>query len=280
MALLIAQARQVLRQARELRDLVQQDLATHHFGSDDVRMKTYNDSIRDAAQIYSEDPVLNGQMVIMPDAVLKSYGTILPIETMPQELPSQRLEEHLTRLINRLEFRLGEPEVPERAAMAADDVLRREQNQEVRQILDTIEQLRQQQPQLQTLDQRDFAFVRDVDIRQVLKLDFVEAQLAFAAEAFKACALLTGGLIEGMLFDALQTPSVVGRAEYAQAIAQFPRIGQSINWDKVSMTQLIVAARDLQLLGDIAFRLVDGARDFRDTVHPRAEVREGMRAAH
>ena len=197
------------------------------------------------------------------------------LTAMPPDLPSQRLAEHLTRLINRLEFLLGEPEVPKRPARAAGDVLRQEQSPDVRQIIDALDQLSSGRQQLQPLD---FAFVADEDLRLVLNLDFVEAQRAFAADAFKACALLACGLIEGMLFDALQTPSVVSRADYAQAVARLPRTGPTINWDKVSMTQLIEATRDLQLVGQSALRFVHGARDFRDTVHPRAEVREQMRA--
>ncbi len=106
---LILRKQQVLHQARNLCELVQQDLATRRFGSDDVRMRTYNNLIAEAAQRFPEDPVLNGRMVIMPDAVLQAYGTFLPITAMPFELPSQRLKEHLTCLINRLELVLEEP---------------------------------------------------------------------------------------------------------------------------------------------------------------------------
>ena len=69
---------------------------------------------------------------------------------------------------------------------------------------------------------------------------------------------MCGGLIEGMLLDIAQN-----------------RRGQSINWDRVSMTDLIRMSGELGLVSEPALRFAEGARDIRDTVHPRAEVRQG-----
>lgn len=278
MDLHIVQAKQVLRAARELRERVQQNLATRHFPNDDLHMNAYNDLTQQAANLFPADPVLNGKMVKMPDAVVQSFGTLSPISALPPMLPSERLMERLTQFINRLEFVLGEPEAPERPARDPGDLLRHEEAVETRQILNELEALRQNKPQLKEVDQRGFAFVSDEYLRQVLKLDFVEAQQAFASGAYKACALLAGGIIEGMLLDALQSSKVRDDPNFREATTKFPLVGQDINWDKVSMTNLIEAACKLHLLSESAVRLVPGARDFRNTVHPRAEVREGMRA--
>ena len=115
MDLAISRKRQVLGQARDLLNQVEQDLkneSTAHFISDDVQMKTYNSLITEAVQLFPEDPVLNGQLVIMPDAALQSFSTLLPITSMPPKLPSQRLKQHQTLLKNRLELVLGETVVP------------------------------------------------------------------------------------------------------------------------------------------------------------------------
>lgn len=101
------QRHQLLKQAIELRDHVRHDLSLSQFGSDDLRMKTYNDLIAAAAQLFLQDPVLNGQMVSMPDANLQTYGILLPVTAMLPRLPSERLELRLTLLINRLELLLA-----------------------------------------------------------------------------------------------------------------------------------------------------------------------------
>jgi hypothetical protein len=43
------------------------------------------------------------------------------------------------------------------------------------------------------------------------------------------------------------------------------------------MSQLIAAAGKVDLLRAPALRMAEGARDFRDTVHANAEVRERLR---
>lgn len=54
--------------------------------------------------------------------------------------------------------------------------------------------------------------------------------------------------------------------------------GAAINWDRVSITQLIAAAGQVGLLGTYALRMAEGARDCRDTVHANAEVRLALRS--
>ena len=246
----LSKARSLLQQAKALHNQIQENIRTRNFGNDDVCMKTYNDLTAVAASLFPEDPILNGQMVIMPDANLKmyspQYGGLLPITDMPIELPSQRTKEHLARIISRLEIVLEE------------------------------------EPTQQPLDERDFMFVADQKLREVLILDFIEAQKAFNAEAYKACGLLRGGLIEGMLLDIVQRPSVVSE-EQLYTVAKklnLPRKkDQSLDWDRVSMTNLLKMSNALGLVGSRVLNFTEGARDTRDTVHPRAEVRQGSRVS-
>lgn len=114
----------------------------------------------------------------------------------------------------------------------------------------------------------------------MLVSDWIEAQKAFAAGAYKAAALLVGGLLEGLLVNALQRPDIASGSEYVAAVRGFPRLrgSKDINWDRVSLQQLIEAAVSLQTVSETAAHLASGARDFRDTVHPLAEVRLAERA--
>ena len=108
----LKQEESLLGQARNLRRQIQQNISAHRFPDDDLHMRTYNDLIVAASELFLTDPILNGQMVKMPDAVVQAYspeyGGWFPLGAMPPELPSQRTEQHLTRLVNRLELLLGE----------------------------------------------------------------------------------------------------------------------------------------------------------------------------
>jgi hypothetical protein len=234
----ITKGKQLLQQARALLNQVEEDIRTRRFSSDDVRMETYNDLIAAAANLFPEDPILNGQMVKMPDANLQYLGWAYLMKF--PEVTSQRTKEHLTRLINRLEILLGE------------------------------------EPTQRLLDERDFSFIADQKLRKVLRLDFIEAQESFAVGAYKAC-----GLIEGMLLDIFQRPIVVTEQELDKVARRLnlPRSGQSIDWDRVSMTNLIKMSRELGLVSEPVLKFAEGARDIRDTVHPRAELRQTHRAS-
>jgi len=239
----LTRAKHLLKQARALLNQVQENIRKQSFMSDDVCMKAYNDLTAAAASLFAQDPILNGQMVILPDAVLKSRSWADMMES--PEVPSRRTEQHLIRLINRLEILLGE------------------------------------EPTHQLLDERDFSFLTAPKLREVLRLDFIDAQKSFAVGVYKACGLLCGSLIEGMLLDIFQRPSVVTEAQLMDFVKKLklPHSGQSIDWDKVSMTNLIRMSSEFGLVDSRALRFAEGARDTRDTVHPRAEVRQGSRVS-
>lgn len=275
---IIHQGQSLLSQAAELRDTVRANLSAGRYGNDDVLMKAYNDLCQSALTLFPDDPVL-GALVVMPDAVLQSFGTLFPVASMRPDMASQRLDAHLTRLINQLGFVLAnQPISIGQSAKTAAEVLDDERTGEVQTILDELERLTRSRRALGAVDERDFDFVSDSALRQVLAADFVEAQRAFAVAAFKASALLSGGLIEGMLLDALRRPGIEARDNYRSAVMEFPKLGQGINWDKVSLSHLLEAGVELGFLPVMHKGLVEGARDFRDTVHPNAEVRLGLRA--
>lgn len=269
-----ADLRLVLRQARDLRERLVENLRTARFDADDVDMQTYNNMIALAAGRVPGDAVL-AAMEPMPDANLRTYVSLMQIPPAPTV--TKRLESHLAKFINHLEILLGESADTPKPDRAAREVLREEQGSDVRAILDHLETLRQQAAHVPAVEPLDFGFVADPRLQEVLRRDSIEAQVAFAAGAFKACSLVAGGIVEGMLLDKLQQPDVISLSEYAKATAQFPNLGGEINWDRVSLTQLIGAARDLKLLKATALRFAEGARDLRDRVHPKAEVRDGIR---
>ena len=79
-----------------------------------------------------------------------------------------------------------------------------------------------------------------------------------------------------MLLDVFQRQSVVAEQQLDEVAKRLnlPRSGQSIDWDRVSMTNLLKMSGELGLVSGTALRFAEGARDVRDTIHPRAEVRQ------
>jgi len=123
------------------------------------------------------------------------------------------------------------------------------------------------------IETKGFAFILNEELRQVLCADYEEAQLVYRANAFKAAAILCGGLIEGMLLDALDRQEVMAKPEFKQHFKAVPP-----DWNQVGLTQLINMAHSVGLLGAAAVRSSGVVKDFRDTVHPRAEIRSHLRA--
>ncbi|MDO8750159.1 MAG: glycine--tRNA ligase [Dehalococcoidia bacterium] len=109
----VANGKRLLEQIAKLSDTVNEDLSLHRFIIDDVRMETYNDLTLAAAANFPNDPILNGQLINMPDAVTQTFGSLVGqtfnLGAMPPGLLTQRLQEHLTRLSNRLETVLNTP---------------------------------------------------------------------------------------------------------------------------------------------------------------------------
>lgn len=269
---MISRLRLIVDQAVALREQVRDNIRSGQFDVDDVPMGTYNVLVGTAAGLIPDDQVLRG-MIEMPDANLKARGL-----NMAPDLPSRRLEARLSEFINRLELIFGEPVTQMRSGDSARKVLADERSEDIRAVLDNIDTLLRSQPKRPSVETRDFDFISDPKLQQVLRLDFEEAQHAATAGAYKASSLLTGGLIEGMLMDRLQQPETVSRPDYGDAVDRLPRVKDEINWDRASLTQLVKVARKLDLLTEGALRLAEAAIDFRDTVHPNAELREGIRA--
>ena len=272
----LALARTLLARATELRNDVRQDLANETFGADDIQMETYNDIARDAAFLFPADPVL-GTPVEMPDGSLRTYGTPWARgRVMANDLTAKRLDARLTRLVNGLEGVFGEVPHDDEPARTASEVLAETGAPDAVRVRDELEELRSGSPT--AIEDRKFEFVSDDALRAVLVADYREAQLAFQAGAFKASAILSGGILEGLLTNFLRSDSATKLDQFEDATAEFPRKDGEISWDWIGLTKLIEATNALPVLGEGVRSLIQGARDFRDTVHPAAEARKGTRA--
>ena len=262
----------LLEQALSLRVLLKEDAALQRFVSDDLRMEQYNDIAGTLNGVFERDPEL-GSWVNMPDANIQMRGV-----GMGPAVVTDRTLARLERIIASLQVVLGvsplseEPPPADRTAMTPAE----------QEDFEAVGSLRAPGQSRSAVEARDFHFVSSAPLRQVLELDFIDAQRSFAAGAFKGSALLSGSVIEGVLMDRLIAEHSKGNARWDAATKSFPRSpgdrGGNVLWDRVSLGLLLEAAHALGLVSDTHKAFISGARDVRDTVHPNREVLNGWRA--
>lgn len=122
-----------------------------------------------------------------------------------------------------------------------------------------------------TIIDLDLSFMSDAQLRAMASNDFVEAQRAYYANAPKAAALLCGSTLEAMLVDTLRRPHIQNDPRFTRFLNE--KKMTQINWNRVSLAVLLDLAGRLELVRPTYLKLALGTADFRDTVHPLAEVR-------
>jgi hypothetical protein len=129
---------------------------------------------------------------------------------------------------------------------------------------------------------RDFSFVTDPEVRRIVERDYRELSLrTFPDGSWKSTVILAGSILEAVLYDVLtKDQSAISKAMASSAAPKtkggvVKDIAQDDQW---TLNDLIKVACDLQILphkDEKAIHLV--LREYRNFVHPRLEVREGVR---
>jgi hypothetical protein len=149
------------------------------------------------------------------------------------------------------------------------------------QLLIRLSQLtRQARPRTDQIKDLNLDFMEDPQLRAMASNDFVEAQRAYYANAPKAAALLCGSTLEAMLVASLRRPSTENDSRFRQFLSD--KKMRRIDWNRASLGLLLDLAGRLNLVRPTSLKLASGTVDFRDTVHPLAELRmqrAGMREA-
>lgn len=114
----------------------------------------------------------------------------------------------------------------------------------------------------------DFSFLCDNDLRRIAARDYAELQIIRGRSAWKSQLVLTGGLIEALLLDALRV-----RREDAKASGAAEKSRQLEEW---SLGSLIDVAVELGIIGQDAQKLGHSVRDYRNLVHPGREIRSSL----
>lgn len=112
-----------------------------------------------------------------------------------------------------------------------------------------------------------FDFVKKDTYRRVLESDLEELRRAVAAGAWKASLILIGGIIEGALLDVLSRREDISESQLQKRMS------------KASLMDLITAGVELGLVPAPVLPFAEGAKDYRDLVHPFRSGASPLRAA-
>lgn len=117
---------------------------------------------------------------------------------------------------------------------------------------------------------RDFSFVSNADIREIIERDYIEAQKGFINECWKSVIILSGGMIEAILLDQLEQNET--SAKKAQAA---PKNNHLRKWH---LADLIEVAVEIQVVEPGVSTLSHSVREYRNLVHPGNQLRNNLSA--
>lgn len=113
-----------------------------------------------------------------------------------------------------------------------------------------------------------FGFVASLPLRTQLDSDWNEAQEVHKAKAYKATAVLCGGIIEGLLLSALQPRK-------DEALAYRTKLKEKDELEKWRLESLVVVAEAMGLVKSATAHLGHAIREYRNLIHPGRHIREG-----
>lgn len=115
---------------------------------------------------------------------------------------------------------------------------------------------------------KEFIFIQNPKLREIIERDYQEIQRAFVAQCWKSALILAGGLIEAILLDGLEQ-----KRDLALASSNAPKKPDLSKWD---LSNLIEVSVELQLVTSGVEKLSHPIREFRNLVHPGNELRKKL----
>ena len=124
--------------------------------------------------------------------------------------------------------------------------------------------------EIERLPRESFGFVSDPKMREICCRDYVELGEARRVRAHKSTIILSGGLLEALLSDALSREPTKAKSSYRRVYPKKKRV----SW---TLECLIGVAEDMGIITPGATQLSHTLRDYRNLVHPKKEIRSGYK---
>lgn len=115
---------------------------------------------------------------------------------------------------------------------------------------------------------RDFSFIRETQLREIIERDYAEIQRSYIAKCWKSVIILSGGLIEAILIELLKRHELSARQSLKS-----PQKTNIMDWD---LSALINVSVDLKLVSGGIEKLSHSVREYRNLVHPGNEIKNQL----
>ena len=118
---------------------------------------------------------------------------------------------------------------------------------------------------------RPFNFILDQELRSIIERDYRELSVfLFPMGAWKSCVIMSGSILEAILYGTLRSPKFV---QQANASSKAPK-GKDIHKEEWRLQNLIEVAADIGVIPQQRADTIDQViRDYRNFVHPNKEIR-------
>lgn len=125
-----------------------------------------------------------------------------------------------------------------------------------------------QLPNIPITEKRQFNFVNNANMKDIIERDYEEIQKAFISNCWKSVIILCGGTIEAILTDLL-----LANKTRAIAADSAPKQSDITRWD---FSKLIDVSVELKLVSSGMQKLSHPIREYRNLVHPSNEIRKQL----
>lgn len=122
---------------------------------------------------------------------------------------------------------------------------------------------------------RDFTYVTEPTLKSIIERDYVELNnIVIADGAWKSAVVLSGSILEALLYDFLERPSYYQQAMASQKAPKRGGAVIDIKLKEWKLFDLIQVAVDVGILPLARANSIDEIlRNFRNFVHPKVELR-------
>ena len=107
---------------------------------------------------------------------------------------------------------------------------------------------------------KEFEYIRDPVVKKECESDLAELKNCMSQGAWKASIVLSGSLIEAILYDVMKS---------------FANRHQLEN-KKVTLYDLLRWSREVGVIDDGVFKFADQIRDYRNLIHPNVYIRQEL----
>lgn len=121
---------------------------------------------------------------------------------------------------------------------------------------------------------RTFDFLNDAELKTIIERDYWElSNILMPDGAWKSAVIMSGSILEAILFDVLSSPLFGSRAIESYS-APRTRRDIPIDMEEWKLKQLIEVATEIGVLTSQRSNSIDQVlRDYRNFVHPKKEIK-------